>query len=181
MKEGWWVQQAVYSSWHSLEFRFGTDSKDGDRRDLAANHFLPAWPDTETGPKQINRNASCEMACHVGAKRTGTCRGSARMPPSHSLDIAFRDDHQATRHDSLLCPDTSDQWCIAGLYAGIRRIPTSGVFWQRILTSVIINKQDTFRPFAAPLCVYPPPFLAIHHCFWPYTFFYFLVFCLSSF
>jgi len=118
------LQQLAYS----LEFRFGTDSKDGDSRDLAANHFLPAWPDTETGPKQINRNASCEMACHVGAKRTGTCRGSARMPPSHSLDIAFRDDHQATRHDSLLCPDTSDQWCIAGLYAGIRRIPTSGVF-----------------------------------------------------
>jgi len=28
---------------------------------------------------------------------------------------------------------------------------------------VIINKQGTFRPFANPLCVYPPPFLAIHH------------------
>jgi len=28
---------------------------------------------------------------------------------------------------------------------------------------VIINKQGTFRPFATPLCVYPPPFLAIHH------------------
>ena len=50
-----------------------------------------------------------------------------------------------------------------GLYAGIRRIPTSGVFWQRILTSAIINKQGTFRPFATPVCVYPPPFLAIHH------------------
>jgi len=36
-------------------------------------------------------------------------------------------------------------------------------FWQRILTSVIINKQGTFRPFATPHCVYPPPFLAIHH------------------
>jgi len=58
-----------------------------------------------------------------------------------------------------------DQWCIGGgVYAGIRRIPTSRLFWQRILTSVIINKQGTFRPFAAPLCVYPPPFLAIHHC-----------------
>jgi len=31
------------------------------------------------------------------------------------------------------------------------------------LTSVIINKQGTFRPFATPLCVYPPPFLAIHN------------------
>ena len=50
------------------------------------------------------------------------------------------------------------------VYAGIRRIPTSGFFWQRILTSVIINKQGTFRPFASPLCVYPPPFLAIHYC-----------------
>ena len=50
-----------------------------------------------------------------------------------------------------------------GVYAGIRRIPTSGVFWRRIVTSVIINKQGTFRPFATPLCVYPPPFLAIHH------------------
>jgi len=40
----------------------------------------------------------------------------------------------------------------------------SGFFWQRILTSVIINKQGTFRPFATPLCVYPPPFLAIHPC-----------------
>ena len=44
------------------------------------------------------------------------------------------------------------QWCIGGVYAGIRRIPTSGVFWQRILTSVITNKQGTFRPFChAPL------------------------------
>ena len=38
-----------------------------------------------------------------------------------------------------------------------------GFFGKRILTSVIINKQGTFRPFATPLCVYPPPFLAIHH------------------
>jgi len=51
-----------------------------------------------------------------------------------------------------------------GVYAGIRRIPTSGFFWQRILTSVITNKQGTFRPFTTPLCVYPPPFLAIQHC-----------------
>ena len=32
---------------------------------------------------------------------------------------------------------------------------------------MIINKQGTFRPFATPLCVYPPPFLAIHHCLRP--------------
>ena len=31
-------------------------------------------------------------------------------------------------------------------------------FLQRILTSAIINKQGTFRPFATPLFVYPPPF-----------------------
>ena len=37
-------------------------------------------------------------------------------------------------------------------------------FWQRILTSVIINKQGTFRLFATPVCVYPPTLLAIHHC-----------------
>ena len=52
------------------------------------------------------------------------------------------------------------------VYAGIRHIPTSGFFWQRILTSVIINKQGTLRPFASPLCIYPPPFLAIHY--WSY-------------
>jgi len=52
---------------------------------------------------------------------------------------------------------------ISGVLGGIRRIPTSWFFWQRILTSVIINKQGTFRTFATPLCVYPPPFLAIHH------------------
>jgi len=35
----------------------------------------------------------------------------------------------------------------------------------RLLTSVIINKQGTSRPFATPFwCVYPPPFLAISHC-----------------
>ena len=28
-----------------------------------------------------------------------------------------------------------------GVYAGIRRTPTSGVFWQRILTSFVIIKQ----------------------------------------
>jgi len=38
-----------------------------------------------------------------------------------------------------------------------------GFFGQRILTSVIINKQGTFGPSATPPCVYPPPFLAIHH------------------
>jgi len=54
-----------------------------------------------------------------------------------------------------------------GVYAGIRHIPTSGIFWQRILTSVIINKQGTFRPFATPVCVYPPPVLAIHHWIYP--------------
>jgi len=52
----------------------------------------------------------------------------------------------------------------SGVLGGIRRIPTSGFFWQCILISVITNKQCTFRPFATPLCVYPPPFLAIHHC-----------------
>jgi len=52
-------------------------------------------------------------------------------------------------------------WFHAVVYwggGGIRRIPTPGFFWQHILTSVIINKQGTFRPFATPLCVYPPPF-----------------------
>jgi len=57
----------------------------------------------------------------------------------------------------------------SGVLGGIRRIPTSGFFWQRILTSVIINKQGTFRPFVTPLCVYPPPFLGIHHCPQQYT------------
>jgi len=56
-----------------------------------------------------------------------------------------------------------------GVYAGIRRIPTSGFFLTAILTTVIINKQGTFRPFATPLFVYPPPFLAIHH--WLHAFF----------
>jgi len=58
------------------------------------------------------------------------------------------------------------QWCIGG--GGIRGYTAytnlRGFFGQRILTSVIINKQGTFRPFATPLCVYPPPFLGIHHC-----------------
>jgi len=45
----------------------------------------------------------------------------------------------------------------SGVLGGIRRIPTSGFFWQRILTSVIINKRGTFRPFATPVCIYPPP------------------------
>ena len=59
-----------------------------------------------------------------------------------------------------------------GLYT--LRIATSGVLGglrgytpytnlRVFLDSVIINKQGTFRPFATPLCVYPPPFLAIHH------------------
>ena len=34
--------------------------------------------------------------------------------------------------------------------------------------AVIINKEGTFRPFATPLCVYPPQFLAIHHCLYRY-------------
>jgi len=55
------------------------------------------------------------------------------------------------------------QWCIGGYtwVYGVYQPP--GFFWQRILTSVIINKQGTFRPFATPDCIYPPPFLAIHH------------------
>jgi len=54
----------------------------------------------------------------------------------------------------------------SGVLGGIRgytAYTNLRVFLQRILTSVIINKQDTFRPFATPLCVYPPPFLAIQH------------------
>jgi len=46
----------------------------------------------------------------------------------------------------------------SGVLGGIRHIPYAvyqppGFFWQHILTSVIINKQGTFRPFATPLCV----------------------------
>ena len=50
------------------------------------------------------------------------------------------------------------QWCIGGYtwVYGVYQPP--GFFWQRILTSVIINKQGTFRPFVTPVCVYPPPF-----------------------
>ena len=55
----------------------------------------------------------------------------------------------------------------SGVLGGYTRVygvyQPPGFFWQRILTSVIINKQGTFRPFATPVCVYPPPFLAIHH------------------
>ena len=59
------------------------------------------------------------------------------------------------------------QLTASGVLGGIRRISTFRFFWQCILTSVIINKQSTFRPFATPLCVYPPPFLALHHCWQP--------------
>ena len=56
----------------------------------------------------------------------------------------------------------------SGVLGGYTRVygvyQPPGFFWQRILTTVIINKQGTFRPFATPICVYPPPFLAIHHC-----------------
>ena len=55
----------------------------------------------------------------------------------------------------------------SGVLRGIRRIPASGFFWQRILTSAIINKHWTFKPSATPVCVYPPPFLAIHHWWGP--------------
>jgi len=55
------------------------------------------------------------------------------------------------------------QWCIGGYTRVYAVYQPPGYFGQRILTSVIINKQGTFRPIATPLCVYPPPFLAIHH------------------
>ena len=55
----------------------------------------------------------------------------------------------------------------SGVFLGYTRVygvyQPPGFFWQHILTSAIINKQGTFSPFATPLCVYPPPFLAIHH------------------
>jgi len=60
---------------------------------------------------------------------------------------------------------------LSGVLGGIRGYTPytnlRGFFGQRILTSVTINKQGTFRPFATPLCVYSPPFLAIHHCMDP--------------
>ena len=58
---------------------------------------------------------------------------------------------------------SAGQWCIGGYMRvyGVYQPPR--FFWQRILTSVIINKQGTFRPFATPICINPPPFLAIHH------------------
>ena len=51
----------------------------------------------------------------------------------------------------------------SGALGGIRGYTNLRGFLTAILTSVIINKQGTFRPFATPLCVYPPSFLAIHH------------------
>ena len=62
---------------------------------------------------------------------------------------------------------THNQWCIGGYTRVYAVYQPPGFFGQHILTSVIINKQGTFRPFATPLCVYPPPFLAIHHCSQP--------------
>ena len=56
------------------------------------------------------------------------------------------------------------QWCIGGDTRVYGVCQPLGFFWQRILTSAIINKRGTFRPFATLVCVYPPPFLAIHHC-----------------
>ena len=55
------------------------------------------------------------------------------------------------------------QWCIGGI-RGYTPYTNLRDFWQRILTSVIINKQGTFRPFATPLCVYPPPLAAGSLC-----------------
>ena len=64
-------------------------------------------------------------------------------------------------------PASPIQWCIGGgVYVGIRRIPTSGFSWTAYTHLSDHNKQGTFRPFATPLCVYPLPFLAIHH--WPH-------------
>jgi len=63
----------------------------------------------------------------------------------------------------LATVDRYSQWCIGGGVYGVPPYTNLQVFWQRILTSVIINKQGTFRPFSTALCVYPPPFLAIHH------------------
>jgi len=68
-------------------------------------------------------------------------------------------------HVLLVVHGTFSQWCIGGYTRVYAVYQPSGFFGQRILTSVIINKQGTFRPIATPLCVYPPPFLAIHHCF----------------
>ena len=70
----------------------------------------------------------------------------------------------ANRHNSTRVQASG----VLGVYAGIYGVyQPPGFFWQRILTSVIINKQGTFRPFATPHCVYPHPFLAIHHWFKP--------------
>ena len=103
----------------------------------------------------INRCSSVRRVC-------------CRRPSGQDIDRLLHDQQQrrcsSTAHSSKgqqCCVygrrrRLHTQWCIEG---GIRRIPTSGFF-----DSVIINKQCTFRPFATPLCVYPPPFLAIHHC-----------------
>ena len=65
------------------------------------------------------------------------------------------------------CSYPRNQWCIGGYTRVYGVYQPLGFFWQRIFTSAIINKQGTFRPFATPVCVYPPPFLAIHHCSQP--------------
>jgi len=64
----------------------------------------------------------------------------------------------------LLLFTTHTQWCVGDMRGYTAYTNLWGFFWQRILTSVIVNKQGTFRPFATPVCVYPPPFLAIQHC-----------------
>ena len=76
---------------------------------------------------------------------------SRRMAPS--LQSAALQLHSVWHLRLLAEWSTETITMISGVLGGIRGYtPYTNlrVFWQRILTSVIINKQGTFRPFAKP-------------------------------
>ena len=59
---------------------------------------------------------------------------------SHSTNIQFESIlHQVLKMTPFARTQAAGVYW--GVYAGIRSIPTSGVFWQRILTSFVIIKQ----------------------------------------
>jgi len=126
--------------------------------------LLPAYPSC---PFKKPLNWCATMPIRL-SNQTPRCKYWSVHCPAMYVKAIHEDYHTPVpRHT---CNNEDDDSMLTVVYWGGGYMQVYGVyqppgfFWQHILTSVIINKQGTFRPFATPLCVYPPPFLAIHHC-----------------
>jgi len=134
------------------------------------NTYRPAYCDHRPARRSRNhRQTKCIMP-PILIEAGGCTKTRPRLKAQDSLTPGG--DNQVVRENAGWSRSPRAQGSL--LYSGVLRgrsirgytpYTNSGFFWQGTLTSVIINKQGIPYTRMPRPCVYPPPCLAIHHCF----------------